>query len=78
MRTTWDYQEKRSAYVEWATRTGATIPMFNAPSIIQWNTHKSYLREYLGKIELCERVPPQKAAPYRAYLDWYRKVKEEA
>ena len=39
--------------------------------------HKSHLREYLGKIELCERVPPQKGAPYRAYLDWYRKVKGE-
>ncbi len=38
--------------------------------------HKTHLREYLSRIELCERVNGPK--PELLYLDWYRKVKEEA
>lgn len=40
--------------------------------------HKKDLREYLGKIELSERVDELQPGPYRVYLDWYRKVKQEA
>jgi len=46
IRTTWDYQHgKREAFVDWAQRTAAMIPLFNPPLVIRWNTHKFYLRE---------------------------------
>jgi arylsulfatase A-like enzyme len=34
--------------------------------------HKEYMREYLGKIELCE--PKKKAAPHEVYLNYYRSI----
>jgi len=39
---------------------------------------KGLLREYLGRIELCERVPQGKVAPYNTYLDYYRTVRKGA
>lgn len=47
IRTTWDYQEKRDAFVAWAERL--TVPLFNPPGIVRWNTHKSYLRDLEAK-----------------------------
>jgi glutathione synthase/RimK-type ligase-like ATP-grasp enzyme len=43
IRTTWDYQEKRAAFVAWAQNVPA--PLHNPPAIVEWNTHKSYLRD---------------------------------
>ncbi len=43
IRTTWDYQEKRDAFVAWAGRVPVTL--YNPAGIIRWNTHKSYLRD---------------------------------
>jgi glutathione synthase/RimK-type ligase-like ATP-grasp enzyme len=43
IRTTWDYQEKRDAFVQWAERV--TIPLYNPADVVRWNTHKSYLRD---------------------------------
>ena len=43
IRTTWDYQEKRDAFVAWAARVPVTL--YNPVEIIRWNTHKSYLRD---------------------------------
>ena len=40
--------------------------------------HKDNLREYLGSIELCERVTGEKAEPHNTYLDYYRAVRKEA
>lgn len=40
--------------------------------------HKKYLLDYLERIELCERVPAGKAAPYNAYLTYYRGLKKGA
>jgi arylsulfatase A-like enzyme len=40
--------------------------------------HKRHLREYVGKLELCTRLPEEGQAPYKTYLNWYRKIKEEA
>jgi len=42
IRSTWDYAERRDAFVQW-TRS---IPrVLNPPQVIAWNTDKSYLRE---------------------------------
>ena len=43
IRTTWDYQEKRDAFVAWAERV--TVPLYNPADIVRWNTHKFYLRD---------------------------------
>jgi len=41
--------------------------------------HRAWLREFVGRLDLCTRIPKgPRAAPYKTYLDWYRKVKEEA
>lgn len=45
IRTTWDYMERRVAFVEWAESVARTIPFFNPPEIIRWNTEKTYLRD---------------------------------
>src|SRR5262245_37487461 len=43
IRTTWDYQEKRDAFVTWAEHL--TVPLYNPADIVRWNTHKFYLRD---------------------------------
>ncbi|MHC5024581.1 MAG: ATP-grasp domain-containing protein [Planctomycetota bacterium] len=43
IRTTWDYMEKRDAYIAWAERVESVTPLFNAAAIVRWNTHKRYL-----------------------------------
>ena len=45
IRTTWDYMERRAAYVDWAERTAQRTRLFNPPAVVRWNTHKRYLRE---------------------------------
>ncbi len=45
IRTTWDYMERRPAYVEWAERVECATRLFNPAAVVRWNTHKSYLRE---------------------------------
>ena len=45
IRTTWDYMPRRDAFVAWANTAGAQARLFNPAAVIQWNTHKGYLRE---------------------------------
>ncbi len=45
IRTTWDYQERIEAFMAWAERAAATLPIFNPIDVIRWNTHKFYLRD---------------------------------
>lgn len=48
VRSTWDYWDgagRREAFVGWAERVGARVPLLNGPEVIRWNTDKSYLRE---------------------------------
>ncbi|MEQ1503446.1 MAG: hypothetical protein ABMB14_14505 [Myxococcota bacterium] len=40
-RATWDYHERRDAFLGWIDRVPRLI---NPPEILRWNTHKSYLR----------------------------------
>jgi hypothetical protein len=42
IRTTWDYHARKIEFVHWCK----TVPrLFNNAEIVEWNTHKSYLRE---------------------------------
>lgn len=45
IRTTWDYMDRRPAYVSWAERVAASIPLFNPAAIVRWNTDKRYLAD---------------------------------
>tara|TARA_Y100000589_G_scaffold21991_1_gene18315 strand:- start:17747 stop:18628 length:882 start_codon:yes stop_codon:yes gene_type:complete len=45
VRTTWDYEHRRDAFVEWAAATTRQTRFFNPPEVIAWNTHKSYLHD---------------------------------
>lgn len=45
IRTTWDYHEKRAAFVAWAQARAEHLRFFNPASVIAWNAHKGYLRE---------------------------------
>jgi glutathione synthase/RimK-type ligase-like ATP-grasp enzyme len=47
IRCTWDYWRgpgRRDAFLAWAERTGARVPLWNEPGVLRENTHKSYLR----------------------------------
>jgi len=42
VRSTWDYADRRDAFLAWGARPRR---LMNAPSVIEWNTDKRYLRE---------------------------------
>jgi glutathione synthase/RimK-type ligase-like ATP-grasp enzyme len=45
IRTTWDYQEKLAAFRRWSQGVAAVTRLDNPPAVVQWNTHKHYLRD---------------------------------
>jgi hypothetical protein len=51
VRSTWDYHHQLDDFLAWADRVAATTPLANAARVLDWNTHKTYLRE-LGALGL--------------------------
>jgi len=45
IRSTWNYHHRRDAFVAWAADVSTTTRLWNPFSLIQWNTHKGYLRD---------------------------------
>jgi glutathione synthase/RimK-type ligase-like ATP-grasp enzyme len=43
VRSVWDYQERRDAFLDWAARVGARL--VNPAAVLAWNTDKRYLHE---------------------------------
>jgi hypothetical protein len=43
IRSTWDYTEKRDAFLLWADRRGASLR--NPPALVRWNSDKRYLAD---------------------------------
>ena len=43
VRSVWDYQERRDAFLDWARALGDRL--VNPPAVLEWNTDKRYLRE---------------------------------
>ena len=43
VRSTWDYQERRDAFLAWARGIGERL--VNPPDVLAWNTDKRYLHE---------------------------------
>lgn len=41
LRSTWDYSRTRDAFLRWLE--GLSVPVFNPPAMIRWNTDKRYL-----------------------------------
>ena len=45
VRTTWDYTERRDAFLAWAARVEAGTRLQNPLAVLEWNSHKRYLVE---------------------------------
>jgi hypothetical protein len=45
VRSTWDYHKKPKRFSRWIDDTATKTQLLNPPHILQWNAHKSYLRE---------------------------------
>jgi glutathione synthase/RimK-type ligase-like ATP-grasp enzyme len=43
IRSCWDYAYRRPAFLEWARRVAAAVPLWNSAAVVEWNTHKQYL-----------------------------------
>ncbi len=43
VRSTWDYAERYSQFIDWAEAAAGVTELWNPLEVIRWNTHKSYL-----------------------------------
>ena len=43
IRTTWNYHERKEAFVAWSEATSAVTRLFHGPEVIRWNSDKRYL-----------------------------------
>jgi hypothetical protein len=44
VRSTWDYQDRRDEFIDWARRVEGLTTLANAAEVLAWNTDKTYLR----------------------------------
>jgi hypothetical protein len=51
VRSTWDYHDQLDEFLAWAGRVAAITRLANAAQVLDWNTHKTYLRD-LGALGL--------------------------
>ena len=47
--TTWDYWDRQAAFLERLTHIETQTRLFNPAALVQWNSHKGYLRELGAK-----------------------------
>ncbi len=45
VRTVWDYFERSNEFFNWMARTAAVTTLINPLPLMQWNSHKFYLRD---------------------------------
>jgi len=65
IRTTWDYMEKLTGFLDWVDRVGALTPLMNAPGVVRWNSAKTYLRDLEGEgVPIAPTVWLEKGRPY--------------
>lgn len=69
VRTPWDYFDARERFLEWARDVAAVTSLVNPIGVLEWNSHKAYLRELHGSgvsaIEtavLAQGAPPDEQA----------------
>lgn len=74
--STWDYQEARDDFVEWAVRVGAVTRLCNPAPIVRWSSHKGYLLDLAAHgvpvvdTELVPRDAPVSLAAIAARRGW--------
>lgn len=44
VRSTWDYQDRRAEFIDWARRVAGVTRLVNPAEVLDWNTDKIYLR----------------------------------
>ena len=44
VRSTWDYQDRRAEFIDWARRVAGVTRLANPAEVLDWNTDKIYLR----------------------------------
>ncbi len=49
VRTPWDYFRRLPEFLAWAERTSQLTAFVNPVSVIEWNSHKAYLRELAAR-----------------------------
>ncbi len=49
VRSTWDYWHRRNEFIDWAREVEKKTSLWNSAKIIEWNTHKSYLKDLTEK-----------------------------
>lgn len=47
--TTWDYWDHKDAFIATLRRIETEIPLYNSAALVQWNSHKSYLKQLAGQ-----------------------------
>ena len=45
IRSTWDYHRRREEFLDWTRRVSEKTRLINPADVVEWNSHKSYLRE---------------------------------
>ncbi len=45
LRSAWNYIENLEVFLDWAVTAAAQTHLFNPVEVVQWNTHKGYLRD---------------------------------
>lgn len=45
LRSAWNYIDNLDAFLDWAVHAGTVSRLFNPVEVVQWNTHKGYLRQ---------------------------------
>jgi hypothetical protein len=45
VRSCWDYHARLDEFLGWAQRVAATTELANTAQVLEWNTHKTYLRD---------------------------------
>jgi len=50
VRSCWDYHHRLEEFLAWVTRLErAEVPLWNAPALLRWNSHKGYLRDLAAR-----------------------------
>jgi hypothetical protein len=49
IRSVWDYHLHAPEFLAWAERVSARVPMLNPFALVEWNSHKTYLRDLAGR-----------------------------
>src|SRR3989442_1432036 len=50
VRSCWDFHHRLEEFLAWVTRLErAEVPLWNAPALLRWNSHKGYLRDLAAR-----------------------------